>query len=161
MVICGDPCECGHSLPLKENEAVGGGTRSPGILLSLSISSSVMPSAKGSSFILAVRSRNGSTAMDFCGCEAMAADAEGLLFATLPRTRKTNRKAIVTARQSAATAAQVRAPPRRDTVVGVACSLSEVGEGLGFAIARPAIDESVHGPTVATIRYPSRGTVSM
>src|SRR5882762_9013655 len=155
MVICGDPCECGHSLPLKENEDVGGGTRSPGILLSLSISSSVMPSAKGSSFILSVRSRNGSTAIDFCGCEAMAADAEGLLFVTLPRTRKTNRKAIMTARQRNATAAHLKPVLTREPVVGVACSLSEVAEGLGGAIARSAIDESVHGLTFATIRYPS------
>src|SRR6267378_2803893 len=134
MVICGDPCECGHSLPLKENEAVGGGTRSPGILLSLSISSSVMPSAKGSSFILAVRSRNGSTAMDLCGCEAMAADAEGLLFATLPRIKKTDRKAIMAARQIPATAAQLKAPPRREPVVAVACLVSKAGEDPGCAV---------------------------
>src|SRR5229473_5045253 len=107
MVICGVPRECGHSLPLKENEDVGGGTRSPGILLSLSISSSVMPSAKGSWFISSVRSRKGSTAMDFCGCEATASEADGLLFATLPWNRKAQRKIATSPRPSAAAAAHL------------------------------------------------------
>src|SRR5258708_35841731 len=88
MVICEAPCERGQSLPLKENEDVGGGTRRSGILLSLSISSSVIPSAKGSWFIWSVRSRNGSTAMDFCGGGEIGAGGEGLLFAAFPVKRE-------------------------------------------------------------------------
>src|SRR5258708_26342313 len=88
MVICEAPCERGQSLPLKENEDVGGGTRRSGILLSLSISSSVIPSAKGSWFIWAVRSRNGSTAMDFCGGGEISAVGEWLLFCAFPVKRE-------------------------------------------------------------------------
>src|SRR5258708_33629312 len=92
MVICEAPCERGQSLPLKENEDVGGGTRRSGILLSLSISSSVIPSAKGSWFIWSVRSRNGSTAMDFCGGGENAAEGGGGLFWGFSSQKKTNIK---------------------------------------------------------------------
>src|SRR5258708_32655381 len=104
MVICEVPCERGQSLPLKENEDVGGGTRRSGILLSLSISSSVMPSAKGSWFIWSVRSRNGSTVMDFCGGGEKRAGGEGVLFwgFVLERRRTHNGGATAAAAATAA-----------------------------------------------------------
>jgi hypothetical protein len=66
-----------------------------------------MPSAKGSWFISFVRSRNGSTAMDFCGCEATAGEAEGLLFAILPWNRKAQREITTSAMPSAVPAAHL------------------------------------------------------
>src|ERR1700674_476082 len=98
-----------------------------------------MPSAKGSWFILSVRSRNGSTAMDFCGCEAMAPmvplvdDAERLFFATLPWKRK----AKTNARQSAAPAARVKpALRRRADFFGTSGAAVVAGAGCSLSVAR-------------------------
>src|SRR5258708_16344412 len=111
MVICEVPCERGQSLPLKENEDVGGGTRRSGILLSLSISSSVMPSAKGSWFIWSVRSRNGSTVMDFCGGAEKEAGAEGLLFAGFSSKKERNTNARPTPPPAAPAPPPPNTPP--------------------------------------------------
>ncbi len=79
-------------------------------------------------------------------------ETAAFLFATLPCSTKTT--ATTSVRQTAAPAAQVNPPLRApDTGAVVAAtgriSLDEPGEG------------SAHGPTAATIRYPSRGTVAM
>src|ERR1700692_1538357 len=83
----------------------------------------------------------------------MAAGAGGLLFANLPY----NRKATMSARLSAAPVAHV---------AGVNPALSR-GPGLVASLVAGVIagggcpEGSAQGLTVATIRYPRRGTVSM
>src|SRR5258707_10254109 len=111
MVICEVPCERGQSLPLKENEDVGGGTRRSGILLSLSISSSVMPSAKGSWFIWSVRSRNGSTVMDFCGGGENRGGGGGFFFAALALKKKRNKNGRANAPPPAPPETTPKTPP--------------------------------------------------
>jgi hypothetical protein len=70
-------------------------------VLSLSISSSVIPSANGSSFMSSVKSRKGKTAIDFSVCAALTDDAREEP-ATLARHKKAS--ATKTSRHSVAPA---------------------------------------------------------
>src|SRR4029077_8102494 len=113
-----------------------------------------MPSANSSWCIPSVRSINGSTATDFCGSGTIAAEADGLLFADLPY----HRKAMTSARPSAAPVAHVAdVKPALARWPGIGASLAaKAMEGVGCSL-----DGSAQGVTLATIRYPSRGTVSI